>query len=135
MRYFGDGVYVEVYDSKIEAMSAPGGMVFKWAYQRSRKIERLAKAAAPKRTGRLAASISSSYDKVPNGVIMRVSAGASYARYVHEGTYGPIVSPRGRKMFLHPAWGGHPTMHKWAVNGQRPQPFLAEALHVVMRDL
>lgn len=139
---------VFIYDSKITAMSHPGGMVWKWAYQRRKRVEHLAKVKAPKRTGRLARSISGDYNKVPNGVVMHVTATADYSIFVHEGTGHWVGRPdirskrmldrRGRspaKMHLQPAWGGHPEMWRATVRGQEPQPFLEDALDTVMRDL
>jgi hypothetical protein len=125
---------VIIYDPVLTAMSEPGGMVWKWAYQRSRKVERLAKTFAPKATGNMARQITSSYDKVPNGVVMYVESPAWYSIYPHEGT-SPWVNPT--KMRIPPGAGtkgGRPT-YTYFRRGQRAKPFLTDALITVMRDL
>jgi hypothetical protein len=127
-------VVVRIDDAKIFGMASPGGMVWRWAFQRRRRVERVAKGLAPVRTGRLRESISGSYDPAPpDQVIMKVTASASYARYVHEGT-GRIF-PRHSKVLRIPAGNGYPKITRPSVRGQRAQPFLSEALYIVMADL
>lgn len=126
-------VRVVVYDSVITAMSEPGGMVFKWAYQRRQKVERLAKTLAPKRTGHMASKISASYDKVPNGVVMYVTSPVHYSAWVHEGTR-PFLSEN--KMFIPPNPPFWPNAsYVYFRRGQRAQPFLRQALEVVIHSL
>jgi hypothetical protein len=50
-------VFMVVYDSKITAMSAPGGMVHTYADWKCETVLVAAKALAPKRSGRLAGGI------------------------------------------------------------------------------
>lgn len=144
-------VAVVIYDGKIEAMTAPGGMVFRWAYQRRKRVERIAKQLCPKRSGNLRDSIEGEYTKVPNGVVMYVRAGGlttitqngrSYAEYVHEGTLDKIIVaiPPTPYMVLRPGTStltgiAYGTRRRTQVAGQRPQPFLSQALYVVMQDL
>jgi hypothetical protein len=134
-------VHVVIYESRITAWSMPGGMVYKWAYQKRVRLEALAKAGAPKRTGALAASVSGHYDKVPNGLMMSVSADAGYAAAVHEGTLGANIRPKnGEYMRLRPGTSkrtgrSYGFLYKKRVRGQRPQPFLADALDTVIRGL
>ncbi|HEU4911402.1 MAG TPA: hypothetical protein VFV76_05860, partial [Actinomycetes bacterium] len=134
-------VEVVIYDGKIEAMTAPGGMVFKWAYQRRKRVERIAKQLCPVRSGNLRDSIEGEYTKVPNGVVMYVRAGGlstitqngrSYAVYVHEGTEGLITAhPPKPYMVLRPGISkktgvAYGRLRKKAVAGQDAQPFLSQ---------
>jgi hypothetical protein len=129
-----DGVRIIIYDSVIASWSLPGGMTWRWARQRAVRIERLAKANVRSRTGELMRSISVEAEGArPNQVIMNVYAGAAHGLWVHEGTTGPITAG-GRWMRL-PAWGPHPTTYVKSVRGQRANPFLVDALRVVMADL
>lgn len=133
-------IFIEVYDSAIHAMSDPGGIVFKWAYQRRSKVERLAKVNAPVRSGHLRNSISASYEHVPGGVVMDVSAKAPYAVYVHEGTAPHVIGPSSapRLVFFWVKKGrtfvgrvGQTVNHP----GTKPDPFLELALEEVMHEL
>lgn len=130
-----DDVRIIIYDSVIDSWSLPGGMVWRWARQRAVRIERLAKLNVKSRTGELARSISVSYETAPpKQVTMNVVAGAAHGLWVHEGTRSPIVSLSGGYMVL-PPWGPYPMLKKTSVSGQRANPFLADALHEVMRSL
>jgi hypothetical protein len=144
-------VEVVIYDHKIEAMTAPGGMVFKWAYQRRKRVERIARQLCPVRSGNLRDSIEGEYTKVPGGVVMYVRAGGlstitqngrSYAEYVHNGTLDKLIVPHAPNpyMILKPGYSSKTGIsygrrrRRW-VYGQDPQPFLSQALYVVMQDL
>lgn len=130
-------VTLVIYDSKIIAMSLPGGPVWRWARQRSKRVERLAKLNVGKRSGRTERSIEASYNagaSRPHDVVMEVSAGTEYALFHHEGTTGPIT-PVGSRFMVLPAWGPWPTLRATSVRGQRANPFLFDALREVMRDL
>lgn len=144
-------VEVIIYDGKIEAMTAPGGMVFKWAYQRRKRVERIARQLCPVRTGNLRDSIEGEYTKVPGGVVMYVRAGGlttitqngrSYSEYVHNGTHDKAIVPKppNQFMLLRPGISkktgvAYGRVKKRRVGGQDPQPFLSQALYTVMRDL
>lgn len=125
---------VIIYDPVLTAMSHPGGMVFKWAYQRNKKVERLAKLYAPKDTGNMARQITSSYQKVPNGVVMYVESPAKYSIYPHEGTQD---YKHWKKMRIPPGVGtkGHRPVYTYFRRGQRAKPFLTDALRAVMGAL
>lgn len=140
---------MDVNDRSITAMSLPGGDVWKYAYQRRRRIERRAKQLCPKRSGSLRASVTGFFFPAPiDHIQMQVLAGGHYAKYVHEGT-GPQFGPR--ELHGHPGQGSkgrwRPGMQrafqrkrwpggtKTGVSGQHPTPFLSDALHEVMRDL
>ena len=69
-----------IYDSKIIAMSLPGGQTWRWARQRRGRVERLAKMNVRSRTGELARSIYGYYEPAPpNQVVMEVHADADHA--------------------------------------------------------
>jgi hypothetical protein len=123
---------VVIYEPVLTAMSSPGGSVFKWAYQRRKRVERLAKLYAPKATGNMARQITSSYEKVPNGVIMYVTSPAWYSIYPHEGT-APYVHYK--KMRIPPLNKTGRPIYTYARAGQRAKPFLTQALDTVMADL
>ena len=127
-------VRLVIYDTGIAAMSYPGGQIWRWAYQRRTRVERVAKSMAPVRTGELRRSIYGSYEPAPpQHVVMEVHAGAEHALWVHEGT-GPFISAGGDLMRLRPG-NGHGVVYKRVVRGQMPNPFLERALELVMRDL
>lgn len=121
-------VRVVVYDSRIEAMSEPGGDVFRYAQAKARRAAAYSKEIAPKRTGHLAASIRHDTRHVRHGAVGRIRATARYAVWVHEGT-GPVV---GKAMWMPKYKYG--TLRHWRYEraGQRPQPFLLEGLRLSM---
>lgn len=133
----GSDVRVVIYGSAITAMSLPGGMIFRWTARRIDEVEQIAQATAPKRTGRMAASITTDKRNIgrPRHVVMTVNAD-SPAAWVHEGTAGGgagfIYPTHSRKLHVQPAWGGWPESLQDRVRGQRPQPWLANSLRAVM---
>lgn len=132
-------VTVVVYDSVITAMSLPGGMVWRYGFQKARRTATLARAGAPKRTGQMAASIDAEYEgSERDSATMRVSADAP-ALWVHEGTQGSNpdeknIKPRGKYLRLSPG-GGYGVVYAKAVRGQKAQPFLTDALEAVIRTV
>lgn len=130
-----DDVQIIIYGSVIASWSLPGGMVWKWARQRAVRIERIAKMNAPVRSGELRRSITSEYEgSLPYQVIMNVYADAEHGLWVHEGTTGPIRPLYGKIMTL-PPYGAYPQVKARFVRGQDANPFLADALDTVIRDL
>lgn len=130
-------VDVIVYDSAITAMVYPGGLVWRWANQKSRRVATLAKANAPKRTGQMAASISSYYVRSERDQVEVGVSADSPAAWVHEGTARNgtgYIYPDGRFLRL-PAEAGHPVTYLRRVRGQAAQPFLEDALEAVIRTL
>jgi hypothetical protein len=133
-----------VYDSKITAMSLPGGQVWRWAYQRRQRVLHLAKLRCPQgKTGRLRESITAYYDPAAprDHIIMQVAAETPYAAAVHEGAEPHLIYPSKspRLVFWWEREGrkfvgrvGQPVHHPGI---RHPQPFLREALEAVMRDL
>lgn len=85
----------------------------------------------PYRTGQLQKSITS---QVLSDTEAVVGSNLFYARFVHDGTgiYGPLqrkITPR-RKKALYWKDAAHPVK---SVRGQKPQPFLAEAVEEFAR--
>jgi len=132
-------VRLVIYDSRIAAMSLPGGQIWRFAYQRRTKVERLAKATAPVRTGDLRAGIYATYEpSKPKTVIMEVHSGARHSLWVHEGTAHAgmgYIRPRSAKRLILPAGYGHRRHALKKVRGQKPNPWLERSLVAVMRDL
>jgi hypothetical protein len=131
-------VRIRVFDSRIDAMHLPGGDVWNWAAGLKHEMEVLAKAKAPKRTGHLAESVSTSQGSNALGTFVTMGASAHYAAWVHEGTHGPIF-PRGAnylKFRGQGVWaGGNSRDGYWrlpSVSGQRSQPFLRDAMEEVL---
>jgi hypothetical protein len=140
---------VVIYDDVITAMSQPGGMVWRWALQKSQRTKTTAKALCPVQTGRLRASITSFYEGATRDQVhVGVSAGgpgAPYAKFVIKGTknlavFGRAGESQGR---IYPQWGKALHMpadsngsrfRAWS-KGQAPNPFLQEALEIVMATL
>jgi len=122
-------VRVVVYDSRINAMSMPGGDIYRYTERKVRQTTIRAKGNVKSRTGRLAGSIRGDVRPLARGMIVgRVRAGMYYAAWVHEGTTGPIY-PESASYLLVPARKGSARKVKRAwVNGQAANPFLEDAL-------
>ena len=130
-----DDVRVVIYDSVITAMNYPGGQVWHWASQRRAKIERLARVFAPSRSGTLKENIFSEWSgSSRDQVQMEVFAAVKYAKWVHEGAYGPIYPKEAANLYL-PAYGIWSARRVPFVEGQFANPFLVRAMRTVMADL
>lgn len=138
------GTRVQVYNSNIASMFLGGGEVNREATQITLLIltGAVARASAFSRSGHLAASHRRAV--VPSGIYGTrgyVENTASYAKYKHEGTHGPIVSTRGfssstkgnyeAKMRLKP-WGSYPAIFRREVKGQTGDPWLRNAANDVL---
>jgi hypothetical protein len=93
-------------------------------------IEAWAKKFVPVRTSNLLHSISASLS--PDGSKGTLTAGAKYARFVHEGTglFGPykiLIKPKTKKALF---WEGAPHPYR-SVKGQKPNPFFLRAINQV----
>lgn len=133
---------VRVFDSRVDAMSEPAGDVWRWTRQQSRETAELASILAPVgQTGRLASNIDYSVTPVPHGCVGTATAAMRYAEWVHEGTgvYGPIgipITPTSGQIMVFRWWqfdGGSKVWKLRSVRGQRPQPFLSQALSAQTR--
>jgi putative component of toxin-antitoxin plasmid stabilization module len=122
-------VRVVVYDSRIDAMSLPGGDIFRYTERKVRQTAIRAKGNVRSRTGRLAGSIRGDVRPLAKGMVVgRVRAGMYYAAWVHEGTTGPIY-PESSSYLLVPIRKGSTRKMKRAwVHGQDANPFLEDAL-------
>ena len=137
-------IEVVIYDTVVTAMSQPGGMVWKWARQKSTRTGNTARRYCPVRTGALRSTITSFYDgSTRDQVKVGVSAGgpgAPYARFVIKGTGWP---PGDRQIHAEPGQyfrikefgiNGRPLVTR-AIRGQDPNDFLSRALEEVMATL
>lgn len=96
------------------------------------EVANAARRRAPVDRGQLRASIRSETRQRGSQVVGEVWSSLEYAAYVHQGTgiYGPTgrpIRPR-RARFLSWEQPGVGRLFAREVRGQRPQPFLAEAL-------
>lgn len=132
-------VRLVIFDTALDAMHAPGGMVFEEYRRDAREVAFLGKLDAPVRTGTLQRSIRMSSETRAGrrkvGFIVR--ADARHASWVHEGTYGPITPTTFPYMRVprFPEYGPRgtaPVMFRRVVSGQQANPFLAKNLRYVM---
>jgi len=126
---------VVIYDTRLRAMNAPGGMVNEYVRHKTETTAIIARGAAPKRTGHLAASIVTRVSISPSaqGTIGTVTAKASYAKFVHEGTRGPIIATHSKRgLWVPKVKGGFKREWRDSVRGQAAQPFLSASLEFVM---
>jgi hypothetical protein len=120
-----------IYDSRLNHMSA------EWASKKAREIEKVAKAnlvaTGAIRSGHLWARVHARRRKQTGGyTTVRVIAGANYAAYVHEGTYGPIVPKNGPFMWVPKRRRGTQRIKRVWVRGQDANPFLSDAMFEVL---
>jgi hypothetical protein len=136
-------IEVVIYDTVVTAMSQPGGMVWKWARQKSVRTGNTARRMCPVRTGALRSTINSFYEgSTRDQVKVGVSAGgpdAPYAKFVIKGTGQRNIDRKihrtgGGPLGPLPPWPGHGTHVMW-VTGQDANDFLSDALEEVMATL
>lgn len=120
-----------IYDSRINAMG------YDYAKKKARQTVVASQAALTAsgaiRTGNLLRSIRVD-DRTRAGSYSTVTvrAGAGYAAYVHEGTYGPIHSTHwesGGEMRVPIARGATWKVWMYEVSGQDPNPFLVTGMN------
>lgn len=109
----------------------------RWIKRKADKIKRTAVMIAPIRSGRLKRSHRVDQNRDALGRFQtgfKISATAPHARYVHEGTTGPIRSRSGKMLKLpgrnprRPArWRSAASTRVWSVKGQRANPWLEVA--------
>lgn len=115
-----------------QLLRSPTGAVARDALKRGRHVRDLARVLAPKRSGRLAASISVKLVPRLSGLAVEVGTGLDYALYQHDGTgvYGPRHSPiraRRGKVLVFTAGVGDKVFAR-SVRGARPTKFLERAI-------
>ena len=133
------GTRVIIFESAIDAMHQPGGMVYDEMHDAAREVTFLAQLDAPKRTGQLAAGIRMASERRASRkkVGFYVRSDAPHSFWVHEGTRDQITPTTFPYMRL-PAFpemgarGTSPRMYRKVVSGQVGQPFLTNNLRYVM---
>lgn len=132
------GTRVVVFETVVDAMHQPGGMVWDTMSDAASEVAFLARLDAPKRTGELAAGIRKASEKRASRrkVGFYVRSDAPHSFWVHEGT-GQIYA-KSRKGMSVPAYresgprGVAPRVRRRSVRGQRANPFLTNNLRYVM---
>lgn len=123
-------VKVEIYDSVLEAETAPGGDLNRYLARENRLVYRFAVAGAPLgKSGELKRShVNAGVRKVGRmGAVATVNNTAEHAPWVHDGTTGPIRATRGRYMSVPAARGSARRIRRITVAGQRANPWLYRA--------
>lgn len=129
---------VRWHDHEWVQMHLPGGMVFNWTAENTRHASSFARTSAPRRSGRLASTVrADNRTGGPHAIRSYVRAGSSlapYARFVLEGTTGPIM-PHGRYLQVAPNYPNYPAtsigrngrpvaFYARSVSGQKANNFL-----------
>lgn len=136
-------VEVKIDPSAVAATGRPGGVVFQSVQRGAGRCRDYAKnelgANSRIDTGRLRQSIESEVFSEGSTVRGRIGTDVTYARFVHEGTTGPIVPRRARVLRFRPK-GGSAFVFAPQVKGTRETgnwtPFLVNALkRLTTRDL
>lgn len=115
-----------------ELLRSPSGEVARDALRRGNRVQELARILVPKRTGRLATSISVRLVPRLGGVAVQIGSSLDYALYQHEGTgiHGPRhrpIRPKRRAGVLVFQTGGVRIFAR-QVSGARATKFLERAL-------
>lgn len=118
---------VVIYDRNIVSLIQVGEGQ-RWIHSKAKAIERTARAIAPKRTGRLAASHVTVPTRGTNQYqkLYRISAQSYYAQWVHDGT-GPRIYPKRKRRLKVPNRGRPGFRLLPSVNGQPAKLWLARA--------
>lgn len=125
---------VRWYDHEWVQMHLPGGMIFNWTAENTRAAATFARGAAPYRTGALLSTVrADNRTGGPHAIRSYVRAGSPavpYARWVLEGTTGPIT-PHGRFLQVAPGRSSltdrYYSVTSWGRNG-RPVAFYARSV-------
>lgn len=125
-----------IYDGVIANFTlSPTGMVNRWMESKMEQAERFAAFYAPKRTGRLAASMASALIQ-PSATRTRWGLGSNlnYSVFVAGGTTGPITAG-GKWMPVGKSQGRQRWTFKKSVKGQAANDFMWDALRTVFRRI
>jgi hypothetical protein len=117
----------------LDRLFLPGGDVWSWSRDVARETVGEAILTAPKRTGSLAGQ--HGFNQTPHGkrgVRWTVFNDSPYAKFVHEGTTGPIKSNRPGGLLLVAAGNGFPTFTAKSVDGQDSNPWMERANQLVL---
>jgi hypothetical protein len=128
-------VRISINEAMLGRFTMPGGSVHRHVNTVAREVAGVMAARAPKRTGRLAASIRTgggSFNQY--GCSERITVNVPYGKWVAKGTahLGYITSNSGGAMGPLPAWNGYKRGFAEFVRGQRANTFMTDALNVVM---
>src|SRR5579875_2612957 len=142
-------ITIDLDDSAVaDLLSGPCGAVVSHIGEVTNAVRNEAVRRCPRDEGHLAASLEATVTAEPGRVVGRVGTNLDYAMYVHEGTglYGPrgqVIRPVSAKVLVfRPSRGAGgvrlantmavsqrgPMVFAAFVRGQKPQPFLREAL-------
>jgi hypothetical protein len=123
-------------------LTSPNGPVVTHVREIGQRVVNDARRRAPVDTGRLRASIQLAIQTHGLRITCRIGSNLQYASWVHNGTgiYGPahhLIRPVSARVLVFPARGGGSGGRRGGlvftphVRGQRPQPFLVDALRAV----
>lgn len=123
---------VTIYDRNLDLLFLPGGDAWKWMEEVGREHLAMALIEAPRRTGALASQHNLALTPYKRGVRYSVGNYADYAKFVHDGTIGPIVATGGG--FLGPLtpWGPFPGGYIREASGQTANPWIENAAKIVL---
>lgn len=121
-------VSVRVDYAAIQGLFEPSGGVGRFGRGVNRRAEALARVAAPSRTGRLRGSITSSPAVTHYGYKVTIGSNRKYARWVNDGTAGPITPKHSRWLAVGKREGKKP-IYKRFVAGQAAQHFLERGIN------
>lgn len=128
----GRSARVSIYEPQILRLFADEGELGRFMGNFGRYANATAKRLAPARSGELRAKQFVQKQRTgPMRIGVRLYNNAEHAKYVHEGTTGPITA-NGKFMSL-PAGGGWRARRAKSVRGQRSQPFIREAVELTRR--
>jgi|SRR5882757_5911972 len=128
----------EINSSQInKQLKGPTGALAKELLRKGLRIQNAAKKRCPVDQGRLRASITLKIVTEAGILKAEIGTDVDYALYVHNGTglFGPtssqIFPQRGKFMVFQPK-GSSQSVFATHTSGQKPVPFLNDALHEVM---
>lgn len=127
-------VVIRVHETAVLRYNLPGGEVYGAVEGVIEDGRDYAKMYAPIRTGRLWRNIRHARP-APRGAYQISGyfyANIGYARYVNNGTVGPITSKNGKNMHFRGGLGKGPWVSAESVSGQRPQRFMERGLTTAM---
>lgn len=127
----------KVFDAEVKRfLHSPGGSISKNMKKRGRAMEALAKQKVRSKTGQLAKSIKYDHEIRPRSQVVRVKATAPHAKVVHEGTKPRLIEPNNPNGVLRFVNKGVIVFaHKVLHPGNRPNPYLRNALYKVNSDI
>ena len=129
-----DPVVIRVHETAVIRYILPGGEVYDAVDGVIEDARDYAKMYAPVRTGALWRNIRHASPSARSGYKISgyVYANIKYARYVNNGTVGPITSKSGKNMHFRGGLGKGPWVSAESVSGQRPQRFMERGLTTAM---